>query len=113
MSEHAVSRGERLRPWAALFLPPVSWYVFEVGLASVLKVDCAPVADWPGIAWGGLSLLVCGAAMALAWPYAHPAGDQTPPRRWLARVALLLAGIFALAIAFQMLGVLIVPPCVA
>jgi hypothetical protein len=50
--------------------------------------------------------------MAVAWPYARPAGDQTPPRAWLSRVAMLLAGIFALAITFQTLGVLIVPSCV-
>jgi hypothetical protein len=96
----------------ALFLPPTAWYVFEVGLASVLKVACAPVGGWLGIAWGTASLAACAIAAALAWPYARPAGDQTPPRPWLARVALLLSGIFALAIAFQTLGVLIVPPCV-
>ena len=105
-------RGAPVRPWIALVLPPVSWYVFEVGLGSVLKVRCAPVGDWLGLAWGVASLVACGVAMALAWPCARPAGDQTPPRAWLSRVALLLAGIFALAIAFQTLGVLIVPSCV-
>ncbi|MBB3912086.1 hypothetical protein [Sphingomonas desiccabilis] len=111
MSE-SLSRAARVRPWAALLLPPVAWYVFELGLGSVLKVDCAPVGAWLGIAWGLASLAVCGLAMAIAWPCARPAGDQTRPRAWLSRVALLLAGIFALAIAFQTLAVLIVPPCV-
>ncbi|MDT8757300.1 hypothetical protein MZO42_01190 [Sphingomonas psychrotolerans] len=107
-----LSRGARVRPWIALFLPPTAWYVFEVGLGSVLKVHCQPVGDWVGLAWGIASLAACGAAMAIAWPCARPAGDQTPPRAWLSRVALLLAAIFALAIAFQTLSVLIVPPCV-
>ncbi|MDB5688618.1 MAG: hypothetical protein JWL91_494 [Sphingomonas bacterium] len=107
-----LSRGERVRPWLALVLPPTAWYVFELGLASALKEACGPVGGWLGIVWGAASLVVCAAAAALAWPYAGPAGDQTPPRQWLARVALLLSGIFALAIAFQTLGVLIVPPCV-
>lgn len=107
-----LSRGARMRPWIALFLPPTAWYLFEVGLGSVLKVRCAPVGDWLGLSWGIASLVACGVAMAVAWPCAGPAGDQTPPRAWLSRVALLLAGIFALAIAFQTLGVLIVPPCV-
>jgi hypothetical protein len=106
------SGGERVRPWLALFLPPFAWYVFEIGLASVLKVTCAQVGEWLGLAWGAASLIACAIAAVLAWPYARPAGDQTPPRLWLARVALLLSGIFALAIAFQTLGVLIVPPCV-
>ena len=112
MSE-SLARTARVRPWAALLLPPVAWYVFELGLGSVLKVDCAPVGAWLGLAWGLASLAVCGLAMAIAWPCARPAGDQTPPRAWLSRVALLLAGIFALAIAFQTLAVLIVPPCVS
>jgi hypothetical protein len=107
-----LSRWARVRPWAALLLPPVAWYVFELGLGSVLKVDCAPVGAGLGLAWGAASLLLCALAAAIAWPCAQPAGDQTPPRAWLSRVALLLAGIFALAIAFQTLAVLIVPPCV-
>ena len=112
MSDASLSRAARVRPWAALLLPPIAWYLFELGLGSVLKVDCAPVGGWLGIAWGVASLAVCGVAAAIAWPCAQPAGDQTPPRAWLSRIALLLAGIFALAIAFQTLGVLIVPSCV-
>ncbi|PXA98160.1 hypothetical protein DMC47_09945 [Nostoc sp. 3335mG] len=108
-----LTRAERIRPWAALLLPPAAWYGFMVGLGSVLKVDCAPVGHWLGLVWGAASLAVCAAAAAIAWPCARPAGDQTPPRAWLARIALLLAGIFALAIAFQTLGVLMVPSCVA
>ncbi len=107
-----MSRWDRIRPWAALMLPPLAWYVFEVGLGSVLKVRCAPVGDGLGLGWGIASIAVCAVAMAIAWPCAKPAGDQTPPRAWLSRVALLLAGIFALAIAFQTLAVLIVPSCV-
>lgn len=113
MSDGATpGRAARVRPWAALLLPPLAWYGFEVGLGSVLKVHCAPVGAWLGLTWGVVSLALCGVAMALAWPCARPASDRTPPRAWLARVALLLAGIFALAIAFQTLAVLIVPPCV-
>ena len=114
MSDTApLSRGARVRPWIALLLPPSAWYLFELGLGSVLKVRCEPVGDWLGLGWGIASLIVCGVAAALAWTCAAgSAGDQTPPRAWLSRVALLLAGIFALAIAFQTLGVLIVPPCV-
>jgi hypothetical protein len=106
------SCARRFRPWLALILPPTAWYVFEVGLASIVKVTCAPVGGWLGVGWGAVSLVACGVAAALAWPYAAASENQTLPRPWLARVALLLSGIFALAIAFQTLGVLIVPPCV-
>lgn len=106
-----LSRGRRLRPWLALLLPPVAWYAFELGLASVLKVSCAPVGAWLGLVWGIASILVCAVAAALAWRDARE-GERTASRPWLAWVALLLSGVFALAIAFQTLGVLIVPPCV-
>lgn len=106
-----LSRGARVRPWLALLLPPVAWYVFEVGLASVLKVSCERVGAWLGVTWGLASIAVCGFAAALAWRNAR-GGERTVSRPWLAFVALLLSGIFALAICFQTLGVLIVPPCV-
>ena len=105
-------RRSSMRPWAALLLPPLAWYVYELGLGSVLKVDCAPVGSWLGLAWGAASLAICGLAGALAWPGASTVAGQTPGSAWLSRVALLLAGIFALAIGFQALAVLIVPPCV-
>lgn len=109
------SRGRRpsWRPWTALLVPPATWYVFEVGLGSVLKVRCDKVGDWLGVGWGVGSLLVCFAAVAVAWPLARDRGAETPSRMWLARVALLLSGIFALAILFQTLAVLIVPACVS
>lgn len=106
------SRPSTRRPWIALAIPPVAWYVFEVGLASVLKVDCAPVSGWVGLGWGGGSLLACAAAAAIAWPGARAPAGEDASRRWLSRVAVLLAALFALAIAFQTLGVLIVPACV-
>jgi hypothetical protein len=57
-------------------------------------------------------LLVCAGAAALAWPSARTGSASSPPvRPWLARVAMLEAGIFALAIAFQTLATLIVPSC--
>ncbi|MCD2324302.1 hypothetical protein LQ953_09790 [Sphingomonas sp. IC-56] len=113
MSEvRKLGRVDRVRPWAALLLPPTVWYGFEVGLASLLKADCQVASSWIGLAWGLASLSLCGGAAAIAWPLAHRSGEHTPPRAWLARVAMLLAGIFALAIAFQTLGILIVPACI-
>lgn len=107
-----MSRWARARPWAALLLPPLAWYGFEVGLGSVLKTRCATVGGGLGFGWGLAAVMLCLAAMALARPSPGRVGDQTPPRAWLSRVALVLAAIFTLAIAFQMLAVLIVPPCV-
>jgi hypothetical protein len=113
MNEAAdLSRGARVRPWAALVLPPSTWYVFEVGLASMLKADCQSAGGWPGLAWGVASVALCCMAAVIAWPLAKRRGGETAPRAWLARVAMLLAGLFSLAIAFQTLSVLIVPSCI-
>jgi hypothetical protein len=102
---------ERLRAWTALLLPPLAWYGFEVGLASALRVSCSTVGAWLGPAWGIVSLCVCALGLWIARPLARPADDKTPSHPWLARVAFLGTGIFALAIAFQTLAALIIPSC--
>ena len=106
------SRTARWRPWIALLLPPLAWYGFEIGLASVLRVTCAPIGAWLGSAWGAAALALCAVAAAVAWPLAaRPPNDRTTSPAWLAAIALVTAGIFALAIAFQTLATVIVPPC--
>ncbi|MEH3121357.1 MAG: hypothetical protein PGN16_05135 [Sphingomonas phyllosphaerae] len=99
----------RSRSWTALVLPPVAWFGFEQGLSALLHARCN-LAGW-GLAWGAASLIVCALAAWLAWPLARRGGDLLATL-WLARLALALAGIFALAIAFQTLAILLVPPCV-
>lgn len=98
----------RARTWTALAIPPVAWFAFQQGLSALLHADCR-LAIW-GIAWGGASLLACLAAVVLALPLARHRGPLANP--WLARMALGLSGLFALAIVFQMLAVAMVPPCV-
>jgi hypothetical protein len=61
-----------------------------------------------GPIWGLVSLVLCGVAACLAW---SRIGGGTGSDRFLARLALLGAWLFALAIAFQTLATLIVPPC--
>jgi hypothetical protein len=97
-----------LRPWAALTLPPMAWFAFQQGLGFVLRGTCAAA----GIPWGPIvgvaALAICGGAVWLAW--SRLAGG-TPSDRFLARIAILGAALFALAIAFQTLATLVVPPC--
>jgi hypothetical protein len=105
-------RGERWRPWAALLLPAAAWLLFEYGAGSVLGVDCRAVGQWAGVSWGLASLVCCVVASWLAWPMAaRAAGDDPPARAWLARLALLGAGLFGLAISLQTLATAIVPSC--
>jgi hypothetical protein len=98
----------RARTWTALAVPPFVWFLFEQGLSALLHTNCS---RWPfGLAWGLLSLAVCGLTARLAWPLRHHQGALANP--WLARLALALTGIFCLAIAFQTLAIAIVPACV-
>ena len=111
MSEPRASSGGS-RAGIALLLPPLAWVLFEYGLASSLRPACDAVGSWLGPAWGVASLIACAAAAWIARPLANGAADGDASRRWLARIALLGSGIFALAIAFQTLATLIVPSCV-
>lgn len=103
---------QRVRPWIAFVLPIAAWFVFQQGVGGPLHVNCAVGRPWLGPLWGGASLLLCGVAARIAWPQARVEGEGirgVVP--WLARVALLSAGVFALAILFQTLATLIVPSC--
>lgn len=104
--------GVRARQEMALLLPPIAWLAYEYGLGSSLRASCATVGAWLGPFWGGTSLLACAIAAGLAWPMARAATKRDPRvRPWLASIAMLGAGIFALAIVYQTLATLIVPSC--
>jgi hypothetical protein len=98
--------------WIALALPPLAWGMYEYGLLAALRGSCTAVGAWLGPVWGGLSLLMCGIAMLLTWPGVKSGKrSDSPSGGWLAWIALLLAPLFGLAIAFQTLATFIVPSC--
>ena len=106
------SSGPDKRAWIALLLPPFAWMLFEYGLGISLRGDCDAVGRWLGPVWGIASLLACLAALVVAWAVVRKAGrSDRPTGSWLARIALLGAAVFALAIGFQTLATLIVPSC--
>lgn len=108
----ASTRAVRVRLAVALLVPPLAWMSFEYGLGSALRASCTTVGSWLGPVWGAAALLACLAAALTARSMARRGpDDRMPTRPWLARVAMLGSGIFALAIAFQTIATLIVPPC--
>lgn len=112
MSADGRSRWRRVQPWLALSLPAVAWMLFEYGLATSLRPACDAVGGWLGPMWGGVSLVACLAAALLSRRLSRLAdAEGASPRVWLARLALIGAGVFALAIALQTLATLIVPSC--
>lgn len=98
---------QRARAWTVLALPALAWLAFQQGLGWVLRVACS--AAWVGIAWGVASLAVCALAAWLGRPLSRGPGQTV--HSWLAHMALLGCGVFGLAIAFQTLAVVLVPPC--
>lgn len=99
-----------VNPWLPLVIPPIAWLLFEYGLGTALGHHCHAVGSWLGLSWGGLSLIACLVAAVIARRVAG-AADDALPRPWLGRIALLGAAVFALAILYQTLATLIVPPC--
>lgn len=98
----------RARAWTALLLPPLTWFGFQQGLSALLHARCDATAI--GIAWGIVSVVLCALAARIARPMRQHDGALANP--WLARLAIAVAAIFALAVVFQTLALTIVPPCV-
>ena len=103
----------RARPWIALLLPPLAWFSFEIGLGAALRLACAAGRRAGlGVAGARASLLVCAGALAPRVGAARDARDARRRRRLASRGSRCSApAIFALAIVFQTLATLIVPPC--
>jgi hypothetical protein len=93
--------------WGPLAVPPAVWYLYQQGLAMTLRGDCAAAGVPLGSLWGAVSLMVC---IGTGW-WARPRPGHSPNRRFLALLATLAAGLFTLAILFQTLATLIIPPC--
>jgi hypothetical protein len=97
----------------ALLMPPLAWISFEYGLAISLSSACVAVGSWLGPLWGAGAFFACliGAIIAQRTIQLGRA-QQKELNRWLGKVALLGCGVFSLAILFQTIATLIVPPCV-
>lgn len=98
----------RARAWAGLLLPPFAWFLFEQGLSALLHADCA--RSGISVLWGAASLLLCGLGLRCG---RSAAGEgERPADPWLAHLSMAVAAIFALAILFQTLAILLIPACV-
>lgn len=109
-SRAPVGRG---RLTTALFLPALSWFLFQQGLSASMRGHCGTGGPPVGPLCGAGALVLCGVALCLVWPARQASeyeGHQV--QRFLALLALIGSGIFALAISFQTLATLVIPPCI-
>lgn len=103
--------GSARRPTIALILPFLAWYLFQQGVIAAMRARCTAGAPPLGLIWGLASLMVCAFAAWLALTALRASSDRNAAR-FLAQLALFGAGLFALAILFQTLAILVIPPCV-
>jgi hypothetical protein len=91
----------------------LAWFLFQQGLSAAMRSNCHLGAPPLGTVWGIFSLLLCALSGASARPATWPSSlEANRMPRFLAYLAVIGAGFFALAIAFQTLATLIVPPCI-
>jgi hypothetical protein len=103
----------RTRLTIALFLPALAWFQFQQGLIVAMRGRCTAGAPPVGLVWGLVSLALCLLAMWLAGSSSRPSDlEGRQVSRFMALLALIGAGLFALAIIFQTMAILIVPPCI-
>ncbi len=104
------------RRWliVAMVLPPLAWMTFEYGLAVALWPACERVGQGLGLAWGAGALCACLIAALSAQRCIRLSAERSNGESvtgWIGKVALIGSGFFALAITFQSIATLIVPPC--
>ncbi len=105
--------GNRMRLAIALFLPALAWFLFQQGLSATMRATCHAGGPPIGPIWGAISLIFCAFSAWLAWPAQHWSPlEGREVLRFLARLAMIGAGLFALAIGFQLAATLIIPPCI-
>ena len=110
-----MSARPRHRLLAALVAPAVAWFVFEEAARETAGLSCSSGAS-PLVPFaGGLALLICGGAAALAWPFVAGPNDDGRARRdaFIAGLALGGAIVFAVAVTLRALLGHLIPSCAA
>ena len=99
-------RHASLRAWLAVAIPPLAWATLQQGWGQLVRQACG-VARLGGLSWDLASLALLAAAASLAWPVRRAEGAS----RFVATIALGETIFFGLAMVFQLLAGLLVPPC--
>ena len=95
-----------LRAWSAAAVPPLAQVLLQQGWGQVARQGCA-VAGPVGLAAGFACLVLLAVGVYVAWP----ARRATDTSRFVAIVAMGESVFFGVAILFQILAGIIVPPC--
>ncbi|HET9161366.1 MAG TPA: hypothetical protein VFN88_12215 [Caulobacteraceae bacterium] len=100
----------RLTPWIGLVVPPVAWAVHHQAGSNLVFYDCRLGDSGVITALGVVMGLIALAAGWISW-VSRRDGATTEVRTFAAYIGALSGGIFFLALAFQTLATLLLPPC--
>jgi len=105
----------RLLPWSGWIGGILGWVLSDQTGSSLAQLDCTRAQPLPMLLIGlaGAALAVGGAAISIRVWRMPGATDQpyAGARRFIAGTGMLAAAIFLLAILFQTVSSLILPPC--
>jgi hypothetical protein len=108
MTTRKRTRKALLIPAALLFAAPAVWLIFQQGTGTIVYLDCGSAGPPAGPALGLGATLLCLAAAHLAWRR-RTRGSET--QRFVMRIGLGSALIFALAALVMTAALIVVPPC--
>ena len=101
----------RTRVWTCFFAPAAAWFLLQQGQGYLVRIACDQAGPPLGAALGALALAVCVAVALFAAPAARSHDETTLIRRFIAWLAIAGAGMFGLAIVYQIAATLLVPSC--
>lgn len=105
-------RTSPLAPWAGLFVGAFAWFLHHQGGSNANVFDCHVAGSAYVVGLGVACAVLAAAGGLISWRAEVPEPEPGKQNSGFARmVGATSAGIFLLAIAFQTLAGVLVPPC--
>jgi len=101
----------RTFPWAGLVIGAGAWAAHQQGMADLLHFSCHPAHGVHTVGVGVVALLATVGGGLMSWRTSMARDDPTATRRFVSRLSVMAAAIFAGAIVMQTLAGIIVPAC--
>ena len=108
----AEGRLSRLAPWGGLIAGVLAWSVQQQFLADVLHYGCPPAQRWIGIVSGCIAaaVVIAGGLVSLCASAWRARGDLGA-RTFIARISVVAAAFFLIAVVMTTAATLLVRPC--
>lgn len=104
-------QGSRWTPWTGLVLPPVAWAIHHQAGSNQVIFDCRLGDSGFVTALGLMMILVCAVSAGLSWMSQPKDAAAFELRTLASHLGGLSGAMFALALTFQTMATLMLPPC--